>query len=199
METIRVCRTLYAALGRPVPAGSGNKLSLEMHNKSRILSIPSTEATVRGLSKVGLLVLDEASRIPDAFYGAVLPFLAVSDGALALLSTPFGKRGFFYDSYRQQKEWLYQEVPAEQCPRISRAFLAEQRKKMSELLYAQEYECQFNDSVRGAFRSADIDAAVKDYPTWNLRQYTTLDAADVESEEDEEADARWNLSQYQAR
>src|SRR5258706_11771767 len=78
METIRVCRTLYAALGRPQPAVSENKLSLELHNGSRILSIPSTEATVRGLSKVGLLVLDEANRIPDAFYGAVLPFLAVS-------------------------------------------------------------------------------------------------------------------------
>src|SRR5258706_477179 len=144
-------------------------------------------------------VLDEASRIPDAFYGAVLPFLAVSDGALALLSTPFGKRGFFYDSYRQQKEWLYQEVPAEQCPRISRAFLAEQRKKMSELLYAQEYECQFNDSVRGAFRSADIDAAVKDYPVWDLGQYHVAPSDAAAQEEETDGGSRWNLSQYATR
>ncbi len=52
-ETIRVCRDLYAALGRPVPAESENKLSLELDNRSRIVSIPATEATARGLSKVG--------------------------------------------------------------------------------------------------------------------------------------------------
>jgi len=90
VEMVRMCRDIYAALGRPVNAASENKLSLELSNGSRILSIPSSEETVRGLSGVRLLVLDEASRIPDAFYGAVMPFLATSNGTLALLSTPLG-------------------------------------------------------------------------------------------------------------
>jgi len=170
-ETIRVCRDLYAALDRPVEANSENKLSLELSNGSRILSVPSTEATIRGLSSVGLLVLDEASRIPDALYAAVLPFLAVSNGRLALLSTPFGRRGFFYQAYVDRDQWHYVEVPASQCPRISAAFLAEQRRKTGEWFFQQEWQCQFNDSVTGAFRSSDIEAAVKEYPRWNLRQY----------------------------
>jgi hypothetical protein len=172
METIRVCRTVYGALGRPVPAESENKLSLELSNGSRILSIPSSEETVRGLSKVGLLILDEASRIPDAFYGAVLPFLATSNGALALLSTPWGKRGFYFEAYRQRAEWFYREVPASACTRIPATYLAEMRRKTSQAFYAQEFENAFNDSERGAFREEDVDAAVQEEDNaWNLTSY----------------------------
>jgi len=172
METIRVCRDIYAALGRPVPAESENKLSLELGNGSRILAIPSTEQTVRGLAGCGLLILDEASRMPDSLYGACMPFLATSNGALALLSTPWGRRGFFYDSYVHRDEWHYVEVPATKCTRIDPTFLAEQRRKTGEWFYQQEWECQFNDSVTGAFRSADIEAALQedDHP-WNLASY----------------------------
>jgi terminase large subunit-like protein len=195
-ETIRVCRDIYAALDRPVPAESENKLSLELDNRSRILSVPSTEATIRGLSKVGLLILDEASRIPDVLYGAVLPFLAVSDGRLALLSTPAGRRGFFFDAYqhRDRDGWFYKEVRADECKRISNAFLAEQRRKTGEYFYAQEWECAFNDATTGAFRSADIDRAVRDYPTWNLSQYERREESPVLEES-----GSWNLSQYQPR
>jgi hypothetical protein len=171
METIRICRDLYGALGRPVPAESENKLSLELSNGSRILSIPSTEETVRGLSSVALLILDEASRIPDALYSAVLPFLAVSDGSLALLSTPWGRRGFFFDAYKHRDEWFYREVPGSACKRISPEFLAEQRRKTGDYFYAQEWECAFNDSVTGSFRSDDVEQSVEEYERWNLSKY----------------------------
>src|SRR5258708_28587382 len=200
METIRVCRDIYAALGRPVPAESENKLSLELSNGSRILSIPSSEETVRGLSNVSLLILDEASRIPDAFYGAVMPFVAVSNGTLALLSTPAGRRGFFFDAYQHKGEWFYKEVRAEQCARIAPSFLAEQRRKTGEYFYAQEWLCEFNDATSGAFRSADIDRAVREYPVWNLKQYepraSTSSDSDHQQDEDEEENDRWDLKKY---
>jgi len=171
-ETVRICRDLYGTLGRPVPAESENKLSLELENGSRILAVPSTEQTIRGLAGVNLLVLDEASRMPDSLYGAVLPFLATSNGALALLSTPFGRRGFFFESYQQRAEWYYVEAPATACARIPASFLAEQRKKTNALLYAQEWECQFNNSERGAFREEDIHAAIQEEEwSWNLASY----------------------------
>jgi hypothetical protein len=168
MELIRTCRTLYAALGRPVEAESENKLSLELSNSSRIRAIPSTESSVRGLSKVGLLVIDEASRVLDATYAAVLPFLAVSDGRLALLSTPAGCRGFFYDSYQHREEWLYKEIPATAVKRIPAAFLAEARRKVGEYYYSQEWLCAFNDSEQAVFRQEDIDAMFLDYAGWDL-------------------------------
>jgi hypothetical protein len=45
----------------------------------------------------GLVIVDEAARVPDDLYRAVRPMLAVSQGRLIALSTPFGQRGWFYD------------------------------------------------------------------------------------------------------
>jgi hypothetical protein len=40
--------------------------------------------------KVSLLLIDEASRVEDNLYDAGRPTLAVSDGDLWLMSTPYG-------------------------------------------------------------------------------------------------------------
>ena len=76
-----------------------NRLSCTFENKSRIVSLPSSEATIRGFSGANLIIEDEASRVDDELYRAIRPMLAVSNGRLILMSTPFGKRGHFY------KEW----------------------------------------------------------------------------------------------
>src|SRR5215207_6984475 len=86
----------YRELGRPVASQGERKLSLELENGSRIVTLPGSEKTVRGFSGVDLLIVDEAARVADELYYAVRPMLAVSGGRLLMLSTPFGKRGVFY-------------------------------------------------------------------------------------------------------
>ena len=88
-------------LGLPVKGDGRNKISLLLPNGSRIIGLPSREMTVRrGFSAVSLLIVDEAARVPDMMYNAIRPMLAVSDGDLWLMSTPFGKRGcFFYEEW----------------------------------------------------------------------------------------------------
>src|SRR5215203_2601297 len=83
----------YRDLGRPVAPQGERKLSLELENGSRIITLPGSEKTIRGFSGVSLLVVDEASRVADELYFAVRPMLAVSGGALMMLTTPYGKRG----------------------------------------------------------------------------------------------------------
>jgi hypothetical protein len=51
-ELFRKVLDLYGALGRPVPAVRETALQLELANGSRVLSLPGTEGTVRGFSKV---------------------------------------------------------------------------------------------------------------------------------------------------
>jgi hypothetical protein len=68
----------YRDLGRPVTSAAERKLSLELENGSRIVTLPGTEKTIRGFSGTSLLVLDEAARIEDELYFAVRPMLAVS-------------------------------------------------------------------------------------------------------------------------
>src|SRR5215211_194079 len=55
----------YRDLGRPVPPQGERKLSLELENASRIVTLPGTEKTVRGFSGAALLLVDEAARVDD--------------------------------------------------------------------------------------------------------------------------------------
>jgi hypothetical protein len=168
-ELFRKCLDVYRALGKPVAADSENKLSLELENGSRIISLPGKEGTIRGFSGVKLLIIDEASKVPDELYMSVKPMLAVSQGRLIVLSSPFGARGFFYELYQDREFWEYYEVPATQCPRISPEFLAEEKREKGEYWFEQEYMCRFLDAQTAAFRSEDIEQIVKTgLETWSL-------------------------------
>jgi hypothetical protein len=150
----------YRDLGRPVPPQGERKLSLELENDSRIITLPGSEKTIRGFSGAALLLVDEASRVDDGLYYAVRPMLAVSGGALMMLSTPYGKRGVFYEAWTGSREWERYEVPALQCPRISPEFLAEEREENPPFIFRQEYECSFEETEDAVFTQDMIDAAV---------------------------------------
>src|SRR5215213_1865646 len=63
----------YRDLGRPVAPQGERRLSLELDNGSRIVTLPGSEKTIRGFSGASLLVLDEAARVEDELYFAVRP------------------------------------------------------------------------------------------------------------------------------
>src|SRR5690348_15541094 len=95
-EWMRKAKSMAARMGI-APRGDGdNAVSLLLPNGSRIVGLPRMEDTVRGFSAVSMLVIDEAARVSDEMYEALQPMLAVGDGDLWMLSTPRGKRGFFY-------------------------------------------------------------------------------------------------------
>jgi hypothetical protein len=150
----------YRDLGRPVSPQGERKLSLELENGSRIVTLPGSEKTIRGFSGTSLLVVDEAARVEDELYFAVRPMLAVSGGALMMLSTPHGKRGVFYEEWSGGEGWERYEVPARECPRISEAFLEEERSSLPPFIYRQEYECSFEDTEDQVFTSELIDSAL---------------------------------------
>jgi hypothetical protein len=144
------------------PKGDGdNEISLAFPNGSRLVGLPGNEATVRGFSAVSLLVVDEAARVSDELYWAIRPMLAVSAGAFWLMSTPFGKRGFFYEVWeRGGGEWERVRVPATECRRIPAEFLEEERRAMGERWFRQEYLCEFVDSVSGVFDRDLVEGAM---------------------------------------
>ena len=108
-----------------------------------------------------MIVADEASRIADSTFFGAKPMLAVSGGRLVTLSTPWGKRGWWYEAWAHGGDaWERYEVPATACPRISPAFLAEERRTLPPLWFASEYECRFVETEDSVFRSEDIQAAL---------------------------------------
>jgi hypothetical protein len=134
------------------PKGDGdNEISLALPKGSRIVGLPGTEGTVRGFAAT-LLVIDEAARVSEEQYRAVTPMLAVQNGDLWLLSTPRGKRGFFWEVWSKGgPQWRKVSVPATVCARISEEFLAGERESMGERYFGQEYLCEFVDVENALF------------------------------------------------
>lgn len=144
VELFRKLTECEGALGRPPDARVRTQTRLELPNGSRAVCLPGREDTVRSFSGVALLVIDEAARVPDDLYRSVRPMLAVSDGRLVCLSTPFGKRGFFHDEWHDKRAtWQRVRVTWRDCPRIRPEFIAEETRAMGESWVRQEYECSF--------------------------------------------------------
>ncbi len=153
---------LYGALGRPAGVAKESALQLTLGNGSRIVTLPGKEETIRVYSGVDLLVIDEAARVPDALYKSVRPMLAVSRGRLIALSSAYAKVGWFYEAFTGSRPWHRTKITAEQCPRISPEFLAEEREELGERWWLMEYFCVFGELVDAVFRQEDIDAALSD-------------------------------------
>jgi len=130
------------------------KLAVKFANGNRFVARPGSEKTARSFSAVTLLLEDEAARVSDALYNSVRPMLAVSNGRHILMSTPFGKQNHFFKIWDQERDiWQWFEIPAEQCPRITKEFLEEERR--TNPWFEQEYHCVFMES-EGAIFSSDL-------------------------------------------
>lgn len=163
VRLFKACARIYRELGRPVPAEVENALSMELENGSQIVALPADPTTVRGYPAVDLLIIDEAAWVSDELYDTVRPMLAVSGGQLVVMSTPFGRRGFFYRAATADDgRWSRVTVRATDCPRISPEFLAEERESKGARVFAQEYECAFVDGAGSLFSGEDLAAIIRD-------------------------------------
>jgi hypothetical protein len=163
-----------------------NRLSLQLRNGSRIVGLPDADARVRGYSVPSMIVIDEAARVSDELYYLSLRAMLSGNGSIWMLSTPCGKRGFFYDAWEfgrsplaqaagsvagenvpdgekvpdERDRWERFRVTAVDCPRIPRSFIEEQRAVLSANHFRQEHMCEFVGSARHAFDRDFIDDAL---------------------------------------
>jgi hypothetical protein len=171
-ETVRKAEQFVRKLGAR-PRGDGdNQVSILLPNQSRIVGLPESEHTIVGFSNVALLVIDEAARVPDTTYHALRPMLLNSDGALWMLSTPLGQRGFFHQTWLASRSlgegwlasrslgegWLAIHVPASANPRIRPGWIDEERATLPKARFAQDYECEFLQPDNAVFREEDVQA-----------------------------------------
>jgi hypothetical protein len=153
----------YRDLGRPVESTKELALSLELQNGSRIVTLPGDAGTIRGFSAVSLAIVDEAAQVSDDLIPAIAPMLAVSRGRLLLLSTPFGRRGAFFDAWESaDASWERIRAVASECPRIDPGFLVEQRRLLGPRWFAQEYESMFVEADDQVFSGESIAAIFTD-------------------------------------
>jgi hypothetical protein len=164
-ELFRKVKDILVALQSPYTPqiGEESNLRLELDNGSRIVSLPGTEATVRGFSNVALLVVDEAAICEDALFFSIRPMLAISGGKIVLLSTPRGKRGFFFDVWTTGgADWNQTRITARDCPRISPEWLEREKEAMPDFWFKQEYLCQFVETIDSVFSFDEVQSALSD-------------------------------------
>lgn len=167
-ELFRKVLAFYHTMDRSPDIERITTTELELANGSRIVCLPAKSDTIRGYSGPSLVIIDEAAHVPDDVYFTLAPMLAVSNGELWLCSTPYGKRGFFYEIHQEVQDdaqgysWKRWTVPADSIPRISDAFLEDQRLHMPEAWFRQEYFCSFEGLIGAVFREEDILAAEMD-------------------------------------
>lgn len=144
---------------------------LRLANGGRVLSLPCSEATVVGKHQVSLLIIDEAAKVPDLFYARVAPMISIprrgpdgltqGAGRLVILSTPFGKRGFFYREWTGETKnpWKRYSATWKDCERITLETVETYRRSHGDSMAEQEYgwncdECKFQATTNSFF---DVD------------------------------------------
>jgi hypothetical protein len=177
-ETFKTCAQYLRDVKGEIKLLEDSKSQCTLANGSRIVSLPGSEHTTRGYSRVWLLILNECARIEDDVIASVKPFLAHSDGTLLALTTPWGRRGWFWEQWSGLGEYLRIEVDAFKCPGISAKFLEQERKTLSLAQFRQEYLCSFEDEEGQLFPAELIDSIFKPragdsimtFNEWNLKK-----------------------------
>jgi hypothetical protein len=153
-------RQLHAALGPLVPPMlEESQLRFVLANGSTVVALPSDGRTIRGYT-AHLLIEDEAAFCRDDTFESMLPTLATTAGRLVLLSSAGAKLGHFYRLWTaDDPAWEKTTVTSYDVPRISAAWLEEQRRSMPAHRFESEFLCRFGDLEAGAFRGEDVEAA----------------------------------------
>lgn len=153
-ELFAKSRHLYRLLGRPAGAVSEAETRLETESGSRIIAVPGGTggATVRAYS-ADLILVDEAAQVDDATWTAIRPMVAATGGRIILLSTPWGRDGFFADAATGVTPgWVVRRVSAEDI--LDPLFLAQEKASMTASDYEREYRTSFEALTAGIWSEA---------------------------------------------
>ena len=148
--------------------------------------------SIRGTTVSGILIIDEAAYIQDIlpngedFWGnVVMPLTKARKPLTVLISTPCGKKGFFYDFYLRAVEgekglaYLVRTIYDDEL--ISKEEIEDIRKSISSKAFAQEFECHFLDSSLTFFEG--YENTFKDYKYQPTREWFGIDLSANGSDE----------------
>jgi len=154
---------------RPIPGVAFNQSELRVDypngGQARIYGADNPD-TLRGIY-LDRAVLDEYGLHPSKTFSEVIgPTLVDRGGSALFLGTPNGKNQFYdiaqYAKTEEAKgnaDWFYREYKASDTGLLDAGYLASARAVMTADEYAQEFECSFEASVKGAIYAKEIEQA----------------------------------------
>jgi phage terminase large subunit len=154
----------YAA---PIPGVAVNESELRIDYPNgaqvRIYGADNPDA-LRGIYLDGI-VLDEYGLMAPNVWGEVIrPLLTDRQGWALFIGTPNGKNEFYKKAQEAQQEagWFFAAYKASETNVLPGDELASARQAMTQDEYAQEFECSFEASVKGAIYARELQAARED-------------------------------------
>jgi hypothetical protein len=146
-------------------------ITLKNGSKMRCRPAGDTGDSGRGF-EADIVIVDEAARMSKFFWLAARPIILMNAGEIWISSTPFGKQGFFWESFNEaenlkledsrfkvfyktteqviKERQLTREWTEERREKILR-ILEQDKRTMSRLEYAQEYEGLFMEDLQQFF------------------------------------------------
>lgn len=132
-----------------------NELELVLSNGTHFWAFPSTASSFRGPDRVKAIFLDEAAHFDiledEKIYTALSPNLINTKGDMFIVSTPNGRRGFFHRLYAESSDFTKFTLPYT----VALGALIDQKEidqeRRNNLLFEQEYGCQFLSTRSAAF------------------------------------------------
>lgn len=150
-----------------------NTINLNNGSTYRVRPVGNTGDAVRGFTG-DILIVDEASRMPELMWMAAKPTLLTTGGDIWMCSTPHGKIGYFYECWLNREnqffvkhisseDVIYNRPPSKSWSGDIREkrirFLETEKATMSELRYGQEYLGLFQDDLKRFFTDDWVDDA----------------------------------------
>jgi len=148
--------------------------SLEFFNGTTIHTFPAVPEALRGSENVACVFLDEAAHFKllddRVIYDALEPNIANTEGDFICISTPNGRRGFFYDLWCEENEYykLTQPYTVSYGLLLSESYVNSKKNDLR-IDFEQEFNCQFTTSQNAAFPSGLFaKETLEDYELINL-------------------------------
>ena len=136
-----------------------SELWVELINGARIrLFGADNPDALRGLYLDGV-VLDEYADMKPSIWGAVIrPLLSDRLGWAVFIGTPKGHNQFFdiYNNGIKDDAWYVKTLRASQTNLLAKDELEDAAKSMTQDQYLQEFECDFESAILGAFYGKEM-------------------------------------------
>jgi phage terminase large subunit len=141
---------------------SESELSITYPNHAQVrIYGADNEDALRGIYLDGVVFDEYGQMSPTVFSQVVRPALSDREGWAFFMGTPNGKNQFYDIAQKAQLEpdWFFAAYKASETHILPGAELASARSAMTADEYAQEYECSFEASVKGAIYARELQAA----------------------------------------
>src|ERR1700722_10012079 len=138
-EAVRRVREILVKVGAELK--SDHVYGLELKNGSRVLALPGSDESIRGLKVDGWIVADEAARLSDDLISALRPMRARRPQArFAMLSTAWSRTDPFWTVWsNDDPSWIRLKATADVPGLFPTEFLEQERRALGEDNFKREY------------------------------------------------------------